>query len=357
MNFNKFSLGVSVKKMMVIALGAFCTLASAQSGVTISGIADLYINHAKSGATSSYRLQDGGSAASRFVIRGDEGLGGGLRALFFLDAGVSMDSGNGTMPGPSLAFTRQSYIGLAGDWGRIDLGRMYNSIFNSLVEADPLKFNGNFSPLILIQRPDAQAGMTPLSLRTNNMVQYRGPSPRWIFEIGAGAGEASATAVNNANELGGRLGWRDEKFYVAYSFHKYQSGSNPAVAANSMYQALSAGVQASTHLRLTANYLTATSTLAEVPNAKMVNVGASWRSGPSTLLAGISYRKVLDSPRSQLGWTVGYDYTLSKRTALYARLLHLGNRGTSAVSLAQVPVAANSGDSVRSFGMGMRHHF
>lgn len=48
---------------------------------------------------------------------------------------------------------------------------------------------------------------------------------------------------------------------------------------------------------------------------------------------------------------------MSKRTVLYARWLQLGNTGNASVSLAGVPVAANSGDGVRSLALGVRHAF
>jgi predicted porin len=108
---------------------------------------------------------------------------------------------------------------------------------------------------------------------------------------------------------------------------------------------------------LNANYMHNTSSIRTVPSADLVNISVSWAIGPVRLLGGAIRRKVEDSPRSQLGWTLGADYFLSKRTAFYTRLLHLDNRGGASVSLAGVPVVANSGDSVRSLALGVRHNF
>ena len=55
--------------------------------------------------------------------------------------------------------------------------------------------------------------------------------------------------------------------------------------------------------------------------------------------------------------TLGYDYALSKRTVLYARWLQLGNAANASAAIANVPVAANSGDGMRSLALGVRHNF
>ena len=104
----------------------------AQSSVEIFGVMDVHLNSARSGATRLTRLEDGGSAASRIGFRGSEELGDGWRAHFMLEAGVTPDTGMGTIPGPSLAFTRQSFVGLSAPWGHIDMGRMYTPMFSAL---------------------------------------------------------------------------------------------------------------------------------------------------------------------------------------------------------------------------------
>ena len=55
--------------------------------------------------------------------------------------------------------------------------------------------------------------------------------------------------------------------------------------------------------------------------------------------------------------TLGYDYSLSKRTRLYGRLMHVNNKAGAAVSMATATVAGGSGDNVRGIAMGMMHSF
>lgn len=337
--------------------GAAC----AQSTVTLFGTLDQYLSLAKSGAKSWTRLEDGGSTASRFGFTGSEDLGGGLRANFMLEAGFSPDTGTGTLPGPAIGFTRQSFVGLSGPWGRVDAGRMYTPLFYSLFRADPFGVNAVFSPLNLITATEAQPGLSPFAGRASNMVRYRTPADsRFLLDLAYAPGEAAASSHRSGDVFGGNIGWNQAPFYVSYGFQKTRSGSAAAPVASpatSTYQVLSAAYDLTQTVRLSGNYIRNSSSVPTTPRADLFNLGASWVIGPTRLLAGVVRRTVDGSPRSQLGWTLGADYFLSKRTSLYTRLLHLDNRGNASVSLAGVPVAANSGDSVRSFGIGVNHSF
>ncbi|MFS2052687.1 porin, partial [Variovorax sp. CT11-76] len=148
-----------------LALAASSSLALAQGSVTIFGTADLYLAHAKSGPSSSTRLEDGGQTASRLGFRGAEDLGGGFDAHFTLEAGFAPDTGKGTLAGPEIAFTRQSFVGLSTPWGQVDAGRMYTPMFYTLFKADPYGVNSVFSPINLVAATDAQPGLLPFAAR------------------------------------------------------------------------------------------------------------------------------------------------------------------------------------------------
>ena len=64
-----------------------------------------------------------------------------------------------------------------------------------------------------------------------------------------------------------------------------------------------------------------------------------------------------NSPRDATYVNVGYDYSLSRRTALYTRIFLVNNKSQASNGLVRVPVTANSGDDVRVFGVGVRHTF
>lgn len=352
-----------MKKMTAAAWAlALCGSAGAQSNVTIYGAADLYLNSARSGPTHLTRVEDGGNAASRLGFRGSEDLGDGLRANFVLEAGLSADTGAGTIPGPGLAFTRQSSVGLSGPWGSVDLGRMYTPMFYALLRADPYSVNTIYSPLNLIAVTDAQTGLTPFAARANNMLRYRAPADKpFVLDLAVGPGEASSPGQHSGDFYGGTIGWNAKSFYIGYAFQKVRAGSAAAPVASpatSTYQSIDASYAVTPALRVSANFMRNSRDVATTPTAKIVNASVEWSVNPtSRLLASVAQRKVDGTSRSQLAWTLGYDHFLSKRTALYARWLQLDNRANASVSLAGVPVVANSGDGVRSIGLGIRHHF
>lgn len=335
--------------------------AAAQSTLAIYGTLDQYLAFTKSGAARSSRLDDGGNTASRLGFIGSEDLGGGWRANITLEAGFSPDTGNGTLPGPGLAFTRQSFVGLGGPWGRIDAGRMYTPLFYALLRADPFNINSVYSPLNLISANDAQPGLAAFTARASNMLRYRTPADgRWLVDLAYAPGEASDASRRSGDMRGATIGWNAKPFYLAYAVQKNHSGTAAMPVespATSTFQAVSAAWDVSDTWRLNANYVRNTSSITGVLRADLLNLSTAWSVGALRLLGGVIRRRVDDSPRGQQGWTLGADYALSKRTALYTRLLHLNNGGGSAVSLAGIAVAAGSGDSVRSLAFGVRHNF
>ena len=183
-----------------LALAASSSLALAQGSVTIFGTADLYLAHAKSGPSSSTRLEDGGQTASRLGFRGAEDLGGGFDAHFTLEAGFAPDTGKGTLAGPEIAFTRQSFVGLSTPWGQVDAGRMYTPMFYTLFKADPYGVNSVFSPINLVAATDAQPGLLPFAARASNMVRYRTPAIAGFYaDLAYAPGEASAASHDSSS--------------------------------------------------------------------------------------------------------------------------------------------------------------
>ncbi len=86
-----------MKKLLVplLAIAAACA-AQAQSSVTIFGVVDTGFTRDGGSVASVSGLSNGSNASSRLGFRGTEDLGGGLKAGFWLEAGVNTDSGSGS---------------------------------------------------------------------------------------------------------------------------------------------------------------------------------------------------------------------------------------------------------------------
>src|SRR5574343_1259169 len=114
------------KSLIALAVLAASGAAMAQSSVTLFGILDAGIGRVSSGGTSVTGVTNSGLASSRLGFRGEEDLGGGLKAGFWLEGGMSNDTGTGQgggATGPGFEFKRRSTISLMGGFGEVRLGR------------------------------------------------------------------------------------------------------------------------------------------------------------------------------------------------------------------------------------------
>jgi len=107
--------------------------ATPPSSVTLFGILDAGItNIDKVASGASFTgMSSSNVASSQFGMRGSENIGGGLRAIFELTADI--DTNNGAFDttaanaySSGALFRRGSYVGLAGGFGQITLGRRLN---------------------------------------------------------------------------------------------------------------------------------------------------------------------------------------------------------------------------------------
>jgi predicted porin len=117
------------KKLIALAVAGLATApAFAQSSVTIYGLLDVGYNHISGDGVDSQSNIDGGQmSGSRLGFRGNEDLGGGLKAIWTLEYMLANDANaavGSTYPWSSTA-TRNSFVGLASDkWGTIRAGRL-----------------------------------------------------------------------------------------------------------------------------------------------------------------------------------------------------------------------------------------
>jgi general bacterial porin, GBP family len=123
-----------MKKNFIAAslLGALAITAHAQSSVTLYGTLDagLVYSNNQSGH-SAWQAGSGAASDTYFGLRGNEDLGGGLHAIFTLESGFNLNSGQSTES--DTLFNRQSFVGLKSDqYGALTLGRQYDSMVDYL---------------------------------------------------------------------------------------------------------------------------------------------------------------------------------------------------------------------------------
>ena len=118
---------------MGVAAAAFSACAAwAQSpGVTIYGLVDQAVGK-NIGSTANPAVID--STGSRIGFKGEEDLGGGLKASFLLEQRFSPDTGAAASP----VWKGGSWVALGGGWGKVTLGRQWSQAFlKSQYASDP----------------------------------------------------------------------------------------------------------------------------------------------------------------------------------------------------------------------------
>jgi len=121
------------------------------------------------------RMFDG---ASRLGVRGSEDLGGGLKALFQIESGANIDSGNSlSQSGSSNASagtfaTRDSYVGLEGGFGRLTMGRQAVWYGNGVIEQATSNYVNISGPFF----SGNASRISSVTTRTNNVFAYTTPT-------------------------------------------------------------------------------------------------------------------------------------------------------------------------------------
>ena len=119
------------------AVGAYAQSAPPPSSVTLYGLIDAgveIVSNVADKGTIQRMPSNTGSVPSRVGFRGNEDLGNGLRAVFTAEMGFAPDMGTSAQGGR--LFGRQAFVGLAGPWGAVTVGRQYSMLFWSMMDSD-----------------------------------------------------------------------------------------------------------------------------------------------------------------------------------------------------------------------------
>lgn len=252
----------SIRFVTAMILTGSSSVAMAQSSVTLYGVLDVGIQYTTraDGKSSAINLQNYGNAPTIFGLTGTEDLGGGLSAIFKLSQSFSINNGQAGIPGD--AFGWQSFVGLEGGWGTLTLGRQFSVLFDQTVWYDPTYFAayGGQAQLMALQ-----------DIITNNSIKYVSTS------YGGFKFEGLIT-------LGGVAG-------------NFRSGSTYEIGAQYSRGPLSVGGV----LRQTAGTETATLDTSGLTE-RIGTIGASYKIGPTTVLAG--YQRVTGNlqPQKSVIW-------------------------------------------------------
>jgi predicted porin len=316
--------------------------AHAQSSVAIYGIVDTAVERASNGAgTTATRMVSGQGSASRLGFRGAEDLGSGQRAIFNLEMAMNTQNGSGGGPNGGLAFNRQSWVGLAGNWGQVTVGRQFRPEARAVFAMDPFDAGSVASP------PNTYANTV---FRADSAVIYETPRlagfvGRAMYAFGGNPGGVRGAL----DDTGASLQYYQGPLYVAYA---WDSRRNATATDRRVWNTLGGSYDFGA-VKLYGAYRTRKEDEALL-DERNYWIGLSAPIGAFTLMGtvgGVNDRTAAN--KDARGWSVGGEYLLSKRTDVYFRYAHLSNKNGAAFGLDN----GVNGPTPTSFVAGLRHRF
>jgi len=360
------------KNIQAAALIACCAGgASAQgSAVQIYGRLNIAVENMRTSANAA------GQAATitrevnnRSVIgfKGSEDLGNGNKALFQIEGTLSPDTGDGAIA------QRDTRVGLEGAWGTLFAGHWATAYNSATASLDPwypttagymnLMANGAGSSV------DNVNNLNSFDRRQANSVHYW--SPQWNglqLRITRSASEERPASGAHPALTSAAAIWEQGPWYIAAALenhHEYQgpglsdTGSKigaayrfggtrlAAVAERLKYETVTGG------LKRNAFFVALTHQLGQ-HQLRLTATRANDGKGSSTARIGF-LKKGADTGATQ--FTVGDDYTLSRRTSLFLYFTHLKNDDNGVYDFPINPLAVGPGATLRGASLGLRHYF
>lgn len=319
--------------------------AHAQSGVQMFGVIDAYVGKKQlAGATgaSSTGVDSGGMTTSQWGFRGTEDLGGGLAALFEVSGFIRGDTGEPGRFTDDAFFSRTAFVGLAGPWGTVRLGRLTTPTFIATLRLNPFADSTSFGPVLL----HTYVGGQPLDAAINsggpasvsdsahnNAVSYTTPNLGGFmgavhYAFGEVAGDSGA-----GRRVGYSLTYGKGPLLVALSGEHVDRPSLPpppvVPAGNQKQQQDTAQVGASYDFGMLKLFGQYSRTEVELPAGssrefRTTQLGSSIPLGAGKVLVSVAFTRKQESALTDLRrttWAVGYDHDLSRRTDVYVVLM------------------------------------
>lgn len=344
------------KSLLALAvLGAFAGAAAAQTNVTMYGIADAGIGMQDSDAPtdSAVTVFSGVQSTSRFGVRGSEDLGGGLKAIFNIEAGMDSDVGSiDSDPAGSggAMFQRRSVVGLAGNWGEVRLGRDYTTGFSAAGATDIMGY-GLFGNWL-----NFTAGAGGITTRASNGIWYTSPAfGNTKFTGFYTTGETNVKPKDAGDGWGLAAVYRGGPATAQIYYQELNNAAGDAKKEMGLGGGWNFGA-----FRVTAAYGQSEAPTTGV-KTKGYGLGGGVKLGAGEFLAQVMQVKVdtAADPKATI-WGLAYVYPLSKRTNLYANYGTTRNNDAATFSLraSDNSVAAGGiGRDPSGFVVGVRHMF
>ncbi len=348
------------KSLVALALaGAFASAAQAQS-IEMYGIVDMGFVQESGGPTgltsagtakgAINKLTSGAQSGTRLGFKGTEDLGSGMKALFVLETGIAADKGGFNQA--NSAFARQSFVGLQSDMGTVTMGRQYTPYFLTMLVGDPFAAG---------MAGAAQNMLMPASnIRMDNAVKYTSPVfSGFSAEAAYGFGE-QVDSVVRSRQLGAFINYSGAPVNVRLGYLRKNTDTTTALPQAKTKEISNWILAANWDVKVAKLFAAVTNNDEAVyapirRKSQDYLIGAQVPFNKHTFIASYIFKDGDDAMTGNANQVaLGYTYTMSKRTNLYAAWGRINN-GTN--SLLTVGNNSEPGYGDKALNLGIRHIF
>ena len=326
------------KSLIALAVaGAFAAPAfAATSNVDVYGVLNIAIQDTDVAGSDMTILDN----TSRIGFKGSEDLGGGLKAIWQIESALG---GNGTtaIGGADMAANRNTFVGLAGGFGTVLMGRHDTPYKLGTVSLDI--FGDTIGDYNLGRTDGVELLMNAHDHRNGQALAYISPTWSGFHFAVAGVmsnGEAGSALINQSTDtldaVSATAVYANGPLFASLSYQKAEDAG------------AAAGLQDSKGVKLGVGYTFGDAKVGFVyedisgaageRDSWLIN--GAYNMGPIVLKA--QYGQVDAGAADQNAWAMGLDYNLSKRTAAYVVYANGDN---------------DAGDDVSGWNLGMKHSF
>lgn len=371
-------MGFIRKSVVGAALAIAAGSATAQSSVTLYGVADAFYQWFNNGGTQSWSMRSGGNSGSMFGLRGNEDLGSGLKVAFVLENGFNINNGTFSVDSTAL-FYRQAWVGLTHEkYGQLSFGRQYQPTFWTIYPTDPFRANEVLSPLAAASTSFDRNTMATQTAggRSSNAIFYASPNInglqlRSMYALAASVTQPYPQSTGNLLDIAASYSAYGLYAGLAYQFQHAGSKNIPGLPAvlntvNTEHFTGALGYRIGI-VNLQFNYAyhrpqePAPGSVAARANAahpfSMSELGATIQATPADTIEIAGFQRLARGVHDNTwGVQVGADHSLSKRTSLYARAGYMKNNGLATTSWPGLS-AISPGAKQTLVAVGMAHRF
>ncbi|WP_213361603.1 porin [Brachymonas denitrificans] len=394
------------KSLIAIAALAAVGAASAQSSVTMYGLADVNLGYSKDTVTvttpnGSGKLtnrktgfQSGGLQGSRLGVKGVEDLGNGLKAVFNYELGF--DAINGAFTDNSkdgIGFSRRAVVGLQGGFGSVLFGKDYTPLYN-LITATSADGQSSFDAGALTTGAPNLGGLGGAAAKTYKLGGYKeraygvhyagnfsgvgvqafGEYSNSKTELAVTGQQTNVLANTKSQGYGLGVSYANGPFMVGVAGHQVKNTAMGTTVSKITEYGVG-GTYDFGAAKLFANYLYSknrpNAALAATPlnanvntKAEEANIGVLVPFGAASLVAEYGHNRVkfydgVSGEQMAKGkgndWMIGANYAFSKRTDVYARVGRSNDLKVEGVNGYFDDITARA--KTEKAAIGLRHKF